>query len=112
MQLQVIRPEHLRSACESQEDACGGAINNQYLGTQLFPPHLHLTSVDFRLSEISSLHSTIAGMAGKKGENTKKVAGNQKKAEAAAQKAAAEDQKKAAVEDEDWGKGAKSNAKK
>ena len=51
-------------------------------------------------------------MAGKKGDNTKKVAGNQKKAEAAAQKAAVENQKKAAAEDEDWGKGAKSNAKK
>ncbi|TVY82526.1 Coiled-coil domain-containing protein 124-like [Lachnellula suecica] len=53
-------------------------------------------------------------MAGKKaaGENTKKVAGNAKKQEAAAQKAAAENQQKAAVEDEDWGKGAKSNAKK
>jgi hypothetical protein len=51
-------------------------------------------------------------MAGKKGENTKKVAGNQKKAEAAAQKEAAENQKKAVVEDADWGKGAKSNAKK
>jgi hypothetical protein len=53
-------------------------------------------------------------MAGKKavGENTKKVSGNAKKAEAAAQKAAAENSKKAVVEDEDWGKGAKSNAKK
>jgi hypothetical protein len=53
-------------------------------------------------------------MAGKKaaGENTKKVAGNAKKAEAAAQKAAVENSKKAVVEDEDWGKGAKSNAKK
>ena len=53
-------------------------------------------------------------MAGKKGagENTRKVAGNSKKAEAAATKAAAENAKKAQVEDEDWGKGAKSNAKK
>lgn len=53
-------------------------------------------------------------MAGKKaaGENTKKASGNAKKAEAAAQKAAVDNQKKAAVEDEDWGKGAKSNAKK
>jgi hypothetical protein len=53
-------------------------------------------------------------MAGKKaaGENTKKAAGNAKKAEVAAQKAAVENQKKAAVEDEEWGKGAKSNAKK
>lgn len=53
-------------------------------------------------------------MAGKKsaGENTKKASGNAKKAEAAAQKAAVENSKKAAVEDEEWGKGAKSNAKK
>ncbi|TVY54205.1 Coiled-coil domain-containing protein 124-like [Lachnellula cervina] len=53
-------------------------------------------------------------MAGKKavGENSRKVAGNSKKAEVAAQKAAAENQKKAVVEDEDWGRGAKSNAKK
>lgn len=53
-------------------------------------------------------------MAGKKaaGENTKKAAGNAKKAEAAAQKAAVENTKKAAVEDAEWGKGAKSNAKK
>jgi hypothetical protein len=51
-------------------------------------------------------------MAGKKGENTKKVAGNAKKAEAAAEKAAAENAKKAAAEDQEWSKGAKSNAKK
>jgi hypothetical protein len=53
-------------------------------------------------------------MAGKKaaGENTKKASGNAKKAEAAAQKAAVENQKKAVIEDEEWGKGAKSNAKK
>lgn len=53
-------------------------------------------------------------MAGKKqaGENTKKVSGNAKKAEAAAAKQAVENQKKAAAEDDDWGKGAKSNAKK
>ncbi|KAH8820104.1 putative coiled-coil domain-containing protein like protein [Xylogone sp. PMI_703] len=53
-------------------------------------------------------------MAGKKagGENTKKAAGNARKAEAAAQKAAVEDAKRAAVEDAEWGKGAKSNAKK
>lgn len=58
--------------------------------------------------------ATVSKMAGKKaaGENTKKVAGNAKKAEAAAQKAAVENQKKAVVEDEEWGKGAKSNAKK
>ena len=46
------------------------------------------------------------------GENTKKASGNAKKAEAAAAKAAEENQKKAVVEDEDWGKGAKNNAKK
>ncbi|KAI9851869.1 MAG: hypothetical protein M1824_002464 [Vezdaea acicularis] len=53
-------------------------------------------------------------MAGKKnsGENSKKASGNAKKAEAAAQKAASENAKKAIVEDEEWGKGAKSNAKK
>jgi len=53
-------------------------------------------------------------MAGKKAatENTKKASGNAKKAEAAQKKAAVENEKKAAVEDEDWGKGAKSNAKK
>ena len=56
----------------------------------------------------------VADMAGKKaaGENTKKAASNAKKAEVAAQKAAAEDAKKAKIEDEDWSKGAKSNAKK
>lgn len=61
------------------------------------------------------------------GENSKKVAGNAKviilpsrnftanptkKAEAANAKAAAENAKKSAVEDQDWSKGAKSNAKK
>ena len=51
-------------------------------------------------------------MAGKKGDNSKKVAGNARKAEAAAQKAAAEDAKKAAVEDEKWSKGSKNNSKK
>jgi hypothetical protein len=51
-------------------------------------------------------------MAGKKVENTKKVAGNAKKAEAAAEKAAAENAKKAVVDDQDWDKGAKSSAKK
>jgi len=53
-------------------------------------------------------------MAGKKaaGENSRKVAGNAKKADVAAQKAAVENQKKAVVEDEEWGKGAKNNAKK
>ncbi len=53
-------------------------------------------------------------MAGKKGsgENSKKASGNAKKAEAAAQKQAAENAKKARVEDQDWSKGAKSNAKK
>jgi hypothetical protein len=51
-------------------------------------------------------------MAGKKVENTKKVAGNAKKAEAAAAKQAVEDQKRAAAEEAEWGKGAKSSAKK
>lgn len=62
------------------------------------------------------------------GENSKKVAGNAKvlilpsrnftanaptkKAEAANAKAAAENAKKSAVEDQDWSKGVKSNAKK
>jgi len=60
------------------------------------------------------LDTSVSKMAGKKsaGENTKKAAGNAKKAEVAAQKAAVENQKKAAAEDEEWGKGAKSNAKK
>lgn len=57
---------------------------------------------------------TTANMAGKKaaGENTKKASGNAKKAEAAAAKAAQENAKKAAEEDQEWGKGAKSTAKK
>ena len=64
------------------------------------------------------------------GENSKKAAGNakvthyydchnsnfsltiQQKAEAANQKAAAENAKKAVAEDQEWSKGAKSNAKK
>jgi len=46
------------------------------------------------------------------GENTKKAAGNAKKAEVAAQRAATEASKKAAIEDNEWSKGAKSNAKK
>lgn len=46
------------------------------------------------------------------GENTKKASGNAKKQEAAAAKAAEENAKKAIIEDEDWGKGAKNNAKK
>ncbi|KAF9776352.1 hypothetical protein IL306_005496 [Fusarium sp. DS 682] len=51
-------------------------------------------------------------MAGKKGENTKKVAGNARKAEAAAQKQAANDARQEAVEEEKWSKGAKNNSKK
>ncbi|KAI1776875.1 hypothetical protein F4818DRAFT_412115 [Hypoxylon cercidicola] len=52
-------------------------------------------------------------MAGKKGaDNSKKAAGQARKAQAAASKATAEDAKKAAVEDADWDRGAKSNAKK
>lgn len=51
-------------------------------------------------------------MAGKKGENSKKVAGNARKADVAAQKAAAEDVKREASDAADWQKGSKSNAKK
>lgn len=51
-------------------------------------------------------------MAGKKGENSKKVAGNAKKAEAAAQKAAQEDAKREAAESASWQKGAKDTSKK
>ncbi|KAF7541757.1 hypothetical protein G7Z17_g11871 [Cylindrodendrum hubeiense] len=51
-------------------------------------------------------------MAGKKGENTRKVAGNARKADAAAQKAAASNAVEAAAEDEQWSKGSKNNAKK
>lgn len=51
-------------------------------------------------------------MAGKKGENSKKVAGNARKADAAAKKAAEQDAKLAAIEDEKWSKGSKSNSKK
>ncbi|PHH65347.1 hypothetical protein CDD81_2759 [Ophiocordyceps australis] len=51
-------------------------------------------------------------MAGKKGENSKKVAGNARKAEAAALKTAATEAKLEAAESEKWQRGAKSNAKK
>ncbi|KAM5348093.1 hypothetical protein ACJ41O_007917 [Fusarium nematophilum] len=51
-------------------------------------------------------------MAGKKGENSKKAAGNARKAEAAAQKAAADDARKEVAEEEKWQKGAKNNSKK
>ena len=51
-------------------------------------------------------------MAGKKGENSKKVAGNARKADAAAQKAVAEEAKKEDAEADKWQKGSKSNAKK
>ncbi|RDA84694.1 hypothetical protein CP532_2772 [Ophiocordyceps camponoti-leonardi (nom. inval.)] len=50
-------------------------------------------------------------MAGKKGENSKKAAGNARKAEAAAQKAAVEDSRLEAAEADKWSKGAKNNAK-
>ena len=53
----------------------------------------------------------IAEMAGKKGENTKKAAGNAKKAEVASQKAAADNQNKAKAEAAEWGKGAKDTSK-
>ncbi|KAI9867621.1 MAG: hypothetical protein M1813_008421 [Trichoglossum hirsutum] len=53
-------------------------------------------------------------MGGKKalGENSKKAAGNARKAEVAARKAAESDAKKAQVEEQEWSKGAKSNARK
>ena len=52
-------------------------------------------------------------MAGKKGaDNSKKAAGQARKADAAASKAAAEQSKKDAVDDSEWSKGSKSNAKK
>ncbi|KAH7149971.1 hypothetical protein B0J13DRAFT_279732 [Dactylonectria estremocensis] len=51
-------------------------------------------------------------MAGKKSENSKKVAGNARKADAAAQKAAADNAREAAAEDDKWSKGSKNNAKK
>ncbi|KAF4472752.1 DUF1014 domain [Fusarium albosuccineum] len=51
-------------------------------------------------------------MAGKKGDNSKKAAGNARKAEAAAQKAAVEDARQEAAEDEKWQKGSKNNSKK
>jgi membrane protein involved in colicin uptake len=53
-------------------------------------------------------------MGGKKalGENSKKAAGNARKAESAAKKAAEESARKAQLEDQEWSKGAKSNAKK
>ncbi|OAA45736.1 DUF1014 domain protein [Beauveria brongniartii RCEF 3172] len=51
-------------------------------------------------------------MAGKKGENAKKVAGNARKADAAAKKGAAEDAHREHVEDEKWQKGSKNNSKK
>lgn len=51
-------------------------------------------------------------MAGKKGDNSKKVAGNARKAEQAAQKAAADDARNEAAEADKWNKGSKSNAKK
>ncbi|QIW97146.1 hypothetical protein AMS68_002664 [Peltaster fructicola] len=47
----------------------------------------------------------------KKGENSKKAAGNAKKAEVAAQKQAAESAKKDASEAAEWKKGAKDNSK-
>lgn len=51
-------------------------------------------------------------MAGKKGENTKKVVGNARKADAAAQKAAADDANREAAEADSWQKGSKSSARK
>jgi len=51
-------------------------------------------------------------MAGKKGENTKKVAGNAKKAEAADAKKAAEQQKQEQAASQEWSKGSKDDSKK
>ncbi|KAK9458923.1 uncharacterized protein V1516DRAFT_681530, partial [Lipomyces oligophaga] len=51
-------------------------------------------------------------MAPKKGENSKKAAGNARKAEAAAAKKSAADKVLADAEDREWSKGSKSNAKK
>ncbi|KAJ3514711.1 hypothetical protein NM208_g15037 [Fusarium decemcellulare] len=57
-------------------------------------------------------HFPTIAMAGKKGDNSKKAAGNARKAEAAAQKAAVEDARREAAEDEKWQKGSKNNSKK
>lgn len=51
-------------------------------------------------------------MAGKKGENSKKAAGNARKAEAAAHRSAAEEARLERAEADKWQQGAKSNAKK
>lgn len=51
-------------------------------------------------------------MAGKKGDNSKKVVGNARKAEAAAQKSAADEARQEDAEADKWQKGAKSSAKK
>lgn len=59
----------------------------------------------------SRLARTIA-MAGKKGDNSKKVVGNARKAEAAAQKSAADEARQEDAEADKWQKGAKSSAKK
>jgi len=77
--------------------------------SRLYSPHQFLRI--FIIVNIATYLTTKAVMAPKK-ENTKKVAGNAKKAEAAAQKQAMVDAKTASQEDEQWGKGAKSNAKK
>ena len=62
----------------------------------------------------SALTKKHPAMGGKKalGENSKKAAGNARKAESAAKKAAEESARKAQLEDQEWSKGAKSNAKK
>ncbi|KAF7550041.1 hypothetical protein G7046_g8141 [Stylonectria norvegica] len=82
-------------------------------------PPLKLPKTLRRVVEYSPLprishqrHISIFAMAGKKTENTRKVAGNARKADVAAQKAAVEDTKQAANEEEQWQKGSKSNAKK
>lgn len=95
---------------------------------QYMPPHsIHPYIRLFILAHITAYTVT---MAGKKGENTKKAAGNARvdlplphhqiididecpqKAEAAAAKQAVADSRSAAQEEEKWSKGAKSSAKK
>ncbi|KAJ6789298.1 hypothetical protein PWT90_01038 [Aphanocladium album] len=71
----------------------------------------HETAAKNWLYDIDSAEASIK-MAGKKGENSKKVAGNARKADAAAKKNAAEEAQVAAVEEEKWQKGSKNNSKK
>ena len=62
---------------------------------------------------ITTYTTASAIMAGgKKGENTKKAAGNAKKAEVAAQKEAALNARQAAAEEQKWSQGSKDTAKR